>query len=54
MKNHGNGTDVSQQTDIPADIQFLTLETVPGYDIHHCLCAIHKNPNIVMKSTVNH
>ncbi len=40
--------------DIHAAIQFLTVENVSGHEKHHRLCTGFKNPNIVMKSTVNH
>ncbi len=42
------------KSDIHAVIQFLTLENVPGHEIYRRLCAVYKNLNVVMKSTVNY
>ncbi len=36
-----------------AIIQFLTVENVPGQEIHHRLCAAYKNPNTVTISKLN-
>ncbi len=42
------------KSDICAVIQFLMLENVPRQEIHCHLCAVYKNTNTVMKSTINH
>ncbi len=44
---------LSPKSDICAIIWFLTLENIPGHDIHCRLCAVYKNVNIVRKSIVN-
>ncbi len=41
------------KSDIHTIIQFHKLENVPRHKIHCRLCAVYKNLNIVMKSTVN-
>jgi len=41
------------KSDLRAVIQFLTLENVPGCEIHRRLCAAYKDPNIITRSTVN-
>lgn len=53
-KKHGNDTPTCiPKSDLRAVIQFLTLENVPGFEIHCRLCAAYKDPNIMTKSTVN-